>query len=63
MTPIATSATTPDLEIIDGQITTTSNQVAAHFGKAHRSVLLAIRRLECSEEFRLHNFVQSSSMI
>lgn len=53
------SAITPDLEVIEGQITTTSTQVAAHFNKAHRSVLLAIRRLECSEEFRLHNFVQT----
>lgn len=51
---------TPDLEIIEGQITTTSLQIAEHFSKAHRSVLLAVRRLECSEEFRLHNFVQSS---
>src|SRR5574344_1633359 len=60
MTTIATITATPDLEIVEGHITTTSNQVAEHFGKAHRSVLLAIRRLECSEEFRLHNFVQSS---
>ena len=61
-TTIGTSVAiaTPDLEIIDGHVTTTSNQIAAHFSKAHRSVLLAIRRLECSEEFRLHNFVQSS---
>lgn len=60
MTPIATSATTPDLEIIDGQITTTSNQVAAHFGKRHNMVLRAVRNLECSDEFRLRNFAQSS---
>ncbi len=60
MTPIATTTATPGLEIVEGHITTTSTQVAEHFGKAHRSVLLAIRRLECSEEFRLHNFVQSS---
>ena len=60
MTTIATTTATPDLEIVEGHITTTSTQVAEHFGKAHRSVLLAIRRLECSEEFRLHNFVQSS---
>lgn len=60
MTTIATITATPGLEIVEGHITTTSNQVAEHFGKAHRSVLLAIRRLECSEEFRLHNFAQSS---
>lgn len=56
----ASSAIAPDLEIIEGQITTTSLQIAEHFGKAHRSVLLAVRRLECSDAFRLHNFVQSS---
>ncbi len=50
---------TPDLAIINGQITTTSQQIAEHFGKAHRSVLLAIRRLECSTEFTEHNFVRS----
>ncbi|MDO4796247.1 MAG: Rha family transcriptional regulator [Brachymonas sp.] len=43
----------------DGRIYTTSMQVAEHFGKAHRSVLLAIRRMECSDSFRLHNFVQT----
>ncbi len=37
--------TTPDLEIIEGQITTTSNQVAEHFGKRHTHVLRAIRNL------------------
>lgn len=51
--------TAPALEVIEGHVTTTSQQIAAHFNKAHRSVLLAIRRLECSEEFRLHNFVQT----
>ena len=42
-TTVAT--TTPDLEIIEGQITTTSNQVAEHFGKRHTHVLRAIRNL------------------
>lgn len=41
----------------DGRIYTTSMQVAEHFGKAHRSVLLAIRRMECSRKFIEHNFV------
>lgn len=46
-TTIGTSVAiaTPDLEIIEGQITTTSNQVAAHFGKRHTHVLRAIRNL------------------
>lgn len=64
MTAIVTSSPsaqlTPSLTIENGQVTTTSLQIADHFGKEHRSVLLAIRRLECSPEFRLHNFVQSS---
>lgn len=36
---------TPDLLIVDGQITTTSQQVAEHFGKQHKLVLRAIRGL------------------
>ena len=36
---------TPDLKIIDGQITTSSLQVAEHFGKSHKHVLRAIRNL------------------
>ena len=51
---------TPDLEIIEGQITTTSNQIAEHFGKVHRDVVRAIENIECSKEFRLRNFAQSS---
>ena len=41
----ASISATPDLKIIDGQITTTSNQVAEHFGKRHTHVLRAIRNL------------------
>lgn len=61
-TTIGTSVAiaTPDLEIIEGYVTTTSNQVAEHFNKAHNLVLRAIRNLECSEDFRLRNFAQSS---
>lgn len=46
-TTIGTSVAiaSPDLEIIDGQITTTSNQVAEHFGKEHKLVMRAIRNL------------------
>ena len=45
---------TPDLKIIDGQITTTSNQVAQHFNKRHTHVLRAIKNLlkELPEEHR-----------
>ena len=46
-TTIGTSVAiaTPDLEIIEGQITTTSLQIAEHFGKRHTHVLRAIRNL------------------
>lgn len=57
-TTIGTSVAiaTPDLEIIDGQITTTSQQIAAHFGKRHADVIRAIRRLEAPAEFIERNF-------
>lgn len=57
-TPVAIA--TPDLEIIEGQITTTSLQIAEHFGKRHDTVLRAIRNMECSTEYRLRNFAESS---
>lgn len=50
----------PALTVIDGTITTTSNQIADHFGKRHDLVLRAIRNLECSDDFRLRNFAESS---
>ena len=59
-TRVALNGATPDLQIIEGQITTTSNQVAEHFGKVHRDVVRAIENLECSRDFRLRNFAQSS---
>ena len=37
-----------------------SRYVAQFFEKEHRAVLRDIRELDCSEEFRLHNFVQSA---
>lgn len=52
--------TRPTLAVINGHATTTSNQIAEHFGKPHRSVLRAIANLECSPDFRLRNFVQAS---
>ena len=45
---------------INGKSTTTSKVIADHFGKIHRDVKRAIRLLECSDEFRLRNFAQSS---
>ena len=56
MTTIATTTATPDLKIIDGQITTTSLQIAKHFGKRHKNVMQAIANLDCSPEFTRLNF-------
>ncbi|MFD0673961.1 Rha family transcriptional regulator [Cohnella sp. GCM10027633] len=39
---------------------TDSNMVSEVFGKRHDRVLQDVRDLGCSEEFRLHNFVESS---
>lgn len=47
---------TPDLSTENGQITTTSIQVAQHFGKRHKDVLRAIKNLGCSPEYRRRNF-------
>ena len=48
------------VEIQEGQPVVNSLKVAEKFGKAHRSVLLAIRNLDCSSGFILHNFMQST---
>ena len=42
-----------------GQVVTTSVKIAEIFGKEHRRVLQTIRELDCSDDFRLHNFVQT----
>lgn len=48
--------TRPSLAVVNGHATTTSNQLAEHFGKNHKSVLRAIANLECSPEYRQRNF-------
>jgi len=59
-TSTAISTFAPELTNENGQITTTSLQVAQHFGRAHNLVMRSIRNLECSDDFRLRNFAQSS---
>lgn len=44
------------VELIDGHPTTTSLDVAAHFGKLHKDVLKRIASLDCSSEFTQRNF-------
>jgi len=50
--------TRPTLAIINGHATTTSNQIAEHFGKRHDTVLRTIRNLECSPEYHARNFAE-----
>lgn len=50
------TTTTPDLVVVDGRITTTSLQIAEHFGKRHKNVMQAISNLDCSAEFNRLNF-------
>ncbi|MDD5175784.1 MAG: Rha family transcriptional regulator [Sterolibacterium sp.] len=44
------------LAIHNGSITTTSRQIAEHFGKRHFNVLRDIAKLDCSDGFRQLNF-------
>lgn len=51
-----------DLKVIehDGLVTTNSITVAEVFGKTHRDVTHKIKIMNCSDEFRVRNFSQSS---
>jgi len=51
-----------DLVVInkDNELTTTSRKVAEVFKKQHDDVLKSIKKIECSDEFRLGNFSESS---
>ncbi|GEP03702.1 Rha family transcriptional regulator [Methylobacterium oxalidis] len=46
----------PKVQIIDGELTADSRDVAAFFGKTHFHVLRDIRNLHCSDDFRAINF-------
>lgn len=59
MQTIAIASPSVLVELVDGQPTTTSLDVAAHFGKRHDTVLRAVRQLECSPEFTDRNFAAS----
>ncbi|MFA6904419.1 MAG: Rha family transcriptional regulator [Gallionellaceae bacterium] len=50
----------PQLTVVNGHATTTSKQIAEHFGKQHKDVLRAIESLECTPEFRQRNFTLTS---
>ena len=51
------------LAVNHGNVTTTSSQIAKNFGKRHDDLLKAIDNLECSADFRLRNFAESSNIV
>lgn len=48
------------IRIVNGVPKVSTKQVADHFGKVHRDVVRAVNQLDCSEDFRVRNFAQSS---
>jgi Rha family phage regulatory protein len=46
----------PTLVAVDGQATTTSNDIAVHFNKRHADVIRAIENIESPKEFNERNF-------
>ena len=47
------------VNVENSELTTTSKVISDVFGKVHRVVLKAINEVECSDEFRAHNFMLS----
>ena len=45
---------------VNGEVVVSSKQIADYFGKIHRDVMKVIKTLNCSDEFRVRNFSQSS---
>lgn len=60
---IGSSATSlparPELSVDHGTVTTTSLQIAEHFGKRHADVIRAIKRSDVPAEFTERNFALS----
>ena len=48
------------VHMVDNEVFTTSMMVAEKFGKTHFHVMEAIKKLQCSQEFRASNFRCSS---
>lgn len=57
---MTTTIRNPSVKLVHGQAITTSIKISEAFSKRHDAVLRAIANLECSEEFRLRNFVEAS---
>lgn len=49
----------PEPPVDHGTVTTTSLQIAEHFGKRHADVIRAIKRLDAPAEFTERNFALS----
>ena len=58
-----TPAIRPHVEIVNGQLVTNSFKIAEHFEKRHDIVLRAIENLECSYDFRVRNFAETSAPV
>lgn len=56
MVKIPSSNTVPHVSVTDGQLTTTSRDIADCFGKRHDDVLKRISMLDCTPEFSARNF-------
>lgn len=56
MVKIPSSNTVPHVSVIDGQLTTTSRDIAEVFDRDHRNVVKRIAELDCTPEFRSANF-------
>ena len=56
-TNVTTNAqTAPLLNVVEGQVKTTSLDVADKFGKLHKDVMRSVRELDCSKSFSERNF-------
>ena len=51
------------VEFVDGKATTTSLDVAIHFGKRHDNVMRDIKSLECPDDFHVLNFEEMSRKV
>lgn len=51
------------LTVRGGRVVVSSRDVARVFEKEHRDVLKSIRSLDCTDDFRLRNFAQSSEVV
>lgn len=56
MVKIPSSNTVPHVSVTDGQLTTTSRDIATTFGKRHDHILERIAKLDCSPDFSAPNF-------